>query len=334
MNTKNFKINELFDVETGDYHATKELDPDGVPLISCGDQENGLIGYYDIPEENQYSGTITVAYNGQPLTAKFHPYRFGAKDDVAVLLPKEPMKERTLIYVATVFNQQKWRYSYGRKCFKGKFETLTLSLPATNDGELDTGYITDSFGSLGFELPEKTERDNLESHPDHWEKVTLSTLFTSKTGDFNKLPEEEGDIPTVSRLSENNGIKGYYEPPEGAEIYSAPKITVSTGGKYAAKSFVQFQPFIASDKVVILTPKEDMDIRLMYFVQLMIDRERWRYSYSRSYFADKVAESKISLPMTDTGTVDREYIFQAIMSTPYWNHLEDSLVSEFIIAAA
>lgn len=332
MNTKNFEINELFEVHTGDYHATKELDPGDVPLISCGDADNGLIGFYEIPEENQYSNTITVAYNGQPLTAKYHPYRFGAKDDVAVLVPKTTMSERTLIYVAAVFNQQKWRYSYGRKCFKTKFETLTLTLPATDDGELDTEYIEESFGSLEFDFPDRSDGEDVTSSPDHWEKTKLSTFFTSKTGDFNKLPEDPGEVPTVSRVIENNGIRGYHEPPEGAEIYTPPKITVSTGGANAAKAFVQFQPFIASDKVVILTPTEEMDIRVLYFIQMMIDRERWRYSYSRSYFADKVAESEILLPMTDTGELDTEFIFQTIESTAYWDHLESESVVDVSLA--
>ena len=81
------RIRDIFKVKSGDFHATKELDEGSTPLISCGDSDNGCVGYFDIPRNRIYKRAITVAYNGQPLTVKFHPYEFGAKDDVAVLIP-------------------------------------------------------------------------------------------------------------------------------------------------------------------------------------------------------------------------------------------------------
>jgi hypothetical protein len=115
---KETPVKELFEVRSGDCHATSELGPGKIPLISCGDIGNGLVDYFDIPEEWTYSRAITVAYNGSwPLTTKFHPYRFGAKNDVAVLLPLQPMKDSVMLYAAALLNRLVWRYSYGRKCF-------------------------------------------------------------------------------------------------------------------------------------------------------------------------------------------------------------------------
>jgi hypothetical protein len=124
------KISELFVVESGDYHATKDLSPGAVPLVSCGDTDNGVMGYFDIPEDRIKRGAITVAYNGSwPIMAKFHPYRFGTKDDVAVLVPREKMGNLSLLYVAALLNHMQWRYSYGRKCFKEKLEGVWLPIP-------------------------------------------------------------------------------------------------------------------------------------------------------------------------------------------------------------
>ena len=87
------------------FTRSEELDSGDVPLVSCGDIGNGVIGYFDIPADRQYSHAITVAYNGSwPLTAKFHPYKFGTKDDVAVLIPKTEMSESALLYVAAILN--------------------------------------------------------------------------------------------------------------------------------------------------------------------------------------------------------------------------------------
>ena len=99
------------------YHATSELDYGDTPLVSCGNINHGFIGYYDIAPEKRYSDAITVAYNGQPLTAKFRPYKFGAKDDIGVLTPHMPVGQLALVYVAAMLNSMRWRFPYGRKCF-------------------------------------------------------------------------------------------------------------------------------------------------------------------------------------------------------------------------
>lgn len=130
------KIEKLFKVKSGDYHANDELDPGGIPLIACGETNNGFVGYFDIPKDKIYRRALTVAYNGQPLTTKFHPYRFGAKDDVAVLIPHKEMKDTTLFYIATQINSLKWRYSYGRKCYREKLGNVSIRIPETRvDGE-------------------------------------------------------------------------------------------------------------------------------------------------------------------------------------------------------
>jgi hypothetical protein len=126
-------LGELFHVKSGDFHSTSELDTGNTALISCGETNNGLVGYFDIPEEFAYQHTLTVAYNGQPLTTKFHPYKFGAKDDVAVLLPYQPMQDTTLLYVASQLNSAMWRYSYGRKCFREKLRNVAIFVPIKND---------------------------------------------------------------------------------------------------------------------------------------------------------------------------------------------------------
>lgn len=137
------RVVEIFDVHSGDFHAIKELDPGTVPLISCGDTDNGLVGYYDIPDELIYERCVTVAYNGSwPLLSKFHPYRFGAKDDVAVLIPRTPLNDATLMYVAAFLNRMTWRYSYGRKCFQKKLCNVPIALPTDLAGMIDEAAVS------------------------------------------------------------------------------------------------------------------------------------------------------------------------------------------------
>jgi type I restriction enzyme M protein len=142
VRTSEFAIGQLFEVHSGDFHAVKELDAGKFPLVSCGDTNNGVMGYYDIPPEFLYRDTVTVAYNGSwPLMAKFHPYEFGAKDDVAVLKPLQDQDEAFCVYVAALLNRMTWRYSYGRKCFKQKLESVEIPLPVTLEEVVDLEMI-------------------------------------------------------------------------------------------------------------------------------------------------------------------------------------------------
>jgi hypothetical protein len=155
MRTKEFRVVELFQVQSGDFHAVADLDAGDVPLISCGDFNNGLVDYYDIPPDRQYRNAVTVAYNGSwPLTTKFHPYAFGAKDDVAVLVPRNPMKQSVLMYVAALLNRIIWRYSYGRKCFREKLEGVILDMPVDAHGQVDATVPDQLFDAAYARLSE------------------------------------------------------------------------------------------------------------------------------------------------------------------------------------
>lgn len=317
--TREFSIENLFTVKSGDFHATKELDNGNIPLISCGNFSNGLVGYFDIPENKTYSHTITVAYNGLPLTAKYHPYIFGAKDDVAVLLPKAKVQEKTLLYIASLFNNQSWRYSYGRKCFKRKLTKFSFDLPTTPSGTIDEQHISSLFPSVTDVLPPKNDVKNVEYQCASWKLFKITEFFDLKRGDFHSLSHlDEGDVNTVSRISYNNGVVGHHSPPEKAKLYESGLITVST---VTGEAFVQPDQFIATDNVVVCMPKKPLELAGLFFIALMINRVRWRYSYGRQCYKTKFAEMQIYLPVDKEGKLDESLMANTIRNTPYWSFL-------------
>ena len=103
-------------------------------MVSCGDQNNGIAGYFDV--DRTYQNRLTIALNGSTLATKYHPYIFAAKDDVAVCIPRAPIRLTTQLFVQVMVNRDKWRYSYYRKCYLEKLRRFTVLLP-TIKGELD-----------------------------------------------------------------------------------------------------------------------------------------------------------------------------------------------------
>lgn len=140
---KFFSLREIFeDVEKGYFHASNKLDEGDIALIGCGFLNQGLEGYFDLPEDKIYENAITITGDGSyPLTAFYHTYSFGAKDNVTVCIPKPDMPFSVLFYILFIINNERWRFSYGRKCYSGKLEKLKFSLPIDNNGKLDKKYM-------------------------------------------------------------------------------------------------------------------------------------------------------------------------------------------------
>jgi hypothetical protein len=138
---KTFPLDALFELRPGDYHSLQPKDPGPIPVASCGDFGNGVVGTYDIPPKHVYRDALTIAFNGKPLTTKLHPYEFAAKDDVAVAVPKQPLSPEVLVFIQAALNSERWRFSYYRKCFRAKLGRTLLELPVHPDGSLDVDFM-------------------------------------------------------------------------------------------------------------------------------------------------------------------------------------------------
>jgi type I restriction enzyme M protein len=139
---KRLNLYSIFsDIRTGDFHASSQLDIGGIPLISCKTEktpDHGVEGYFEIPQNKTYKNCVTITCDGdQPSTALYHPFRFAAKDNVLVCIPKPEVKLTTILYAIACLNMERWRFSYGRKCYSNKIEKLTVPFYLKADGSID-----------------------------------------------------------------------------------------------------------------------------------------------------------------------------------------------------
>lgn len=127
---KPFPLTEVFAMEAGEFHNASDLEPGNLPLISCGDRDNGIMAFVSVPDSAIHRDQLTIAFNGDTLTTKYHAYPFAAKDDVAVCTPRSPMRIATKLFIQAMMEREKWRYSYYRKCFMEKLRRQTVELPS------------------------------------------------------------------------------------------------------------------------------------------------------------------------------------------------------------
>ena len=320
------RVDRLFHVRSGDYHAISELAEGRIPLVSCGDINHGLLGHFDIPTKLRYSDAITVAYNGQPLTAKFRPYEFGAKDDIGVLIPHLEVSPLALAYTAWCFNTMRWRFSYGRKCFRDKLCRMYVDIPiktAGGDIAIDDDKIGRWLRSQPLDLrPKVRKKPTRAASSFKWERTRLKEIFRLQRGSFHSLSElGEGTHATVSRTENDNGVTGYFSPPAGSVVYDPGLLTVST---VTGDAFVQAEEFIATDNVIICIPLFDMAIETSYFVAAMINREKWRYGYGRQCYTERLSAMSILVPMKD-GEIDQEAIKKVVQKQEYWSFVRGAI---------
>lgn len=155
--------------------------------------------------------------------------------------------------------------------------------------------------------------------PAAWKKYIVTQLFDLKRGHFHSIANlDPGTYPTISRVSTDNGMVGFFDKPEKAKVWKPGTITVST---VTGDAFIQPVPFIATDNVVMCVPKKEFDdlpLAVLFFIQFMINEVKWRYSYGRQCYQRKFAKTEIVLPVTASGELDRGYMTEQVENTTYW----------------
>jgi type I restriction enzyme M protein len=72
------------------------------------------------------------------------PTAFIPTDNVVLCTPRASYKGlrlTSLFFIQAMLNHIKWRYSYGRQCYKTKYAKTEIILPVKDDGSLDETYM-------------------------------------------------------------------------------------------------------------------------------------------------------------------------------------------------
>jgi len=264
----------------------------------------------------RYKRKVTVAFNGLPLTAKFHPYEFGAKDEIAILKEKEQLQDSTLLFVASLLSMQKWRYSYGRKCFMNKLKSFEIQVPVDKNNRIDEEAISQIITKkIKDYIPKTKPKPSTLIEIKKWKEFLLSDIFQIKNGEFHKTEGlDSGKIPLISCSDSNNGITGYYEL--NSEFIYSKALTVTFDGQPLIIKYHDYA-FSAYDNVGVLLPKERLNTQTLIFIAGLISLQRWRYSYGRKCYQTKINNLTLRLPVKEDNLIDQKAIKEIVLSIPY-----------------
>ena len=161
INTKDwerFFLLDLFDISLakGDLKEGKCL-PGKYPLISSGDKNNGTVCYTngESSEDEKYNSTL---FEGNCITLDMFCNAFYQQNSffavshgrVNILTPKKDVNKYHLLYICTLLNREKYRFSYGRAVYSKDAKKIVIKLPVTQNGDPDWQYMEDYIKSLPY----------------------------------------------------------------------------------------------------------------------------------------------------------------------------------------
>lgn len=323
---KAYKIGDYFDVFTGGDLILRDIDDGTIPVCSHSAENNGVGAYVcNIPGRELFNcqRSICLADRGTfHATVQTKDYYIGTRVKALVLKEFVDIGVMHLLFIATVINNEAYRYSYGRNC-TSRTEDIIIKLPSSSEGEPDWDFMQDYIKSLHHkELSTVNCRESKSDMLDmeSWEEYRLGELFSEiykaeahVKSDMSIIDHfDTGCVMFISRTEENNGCDGYIENDQISGIEDGNAIII---GDTTATCFYQSDRFVAGDHIIVCRANW-MNKYTALFVRTLLQKERYRYSYGRAYKMDLVKKTTIRLPTKD-GVPDWKFIEKYMKTLPY-----------------
>ena len=206
-----FRIGDIFDIQTGSLLNSSVLTNGGIKRISAKSEDNGVIGTYDtlnISEARHYENFISVNFFGDVF---YHPYLASVEMKVHVVKFKKcealAFKEIEFtnysgLYISScIKNILRGKFGYGNqlsssKLRDGKFKILLPTL----GGEINFSFMEKFIEELERERVEELERERVEELDAYLRATGLKN--------YELTQSEKSALAKFDEFSQRGGSKG------------------------------------------------------------------------------------------------------------------------------
>lgn len=144
---RSFKYGDIFEIKkaTGPKISEVKKTEGRIPYISATAENNGIAHYGDFAPTAK-GNCLTVGHLGDCF---YQPSDF-AGTNVTILSPKFELNPARAMFLISLINANKFKYSYGRVIGISRLKEETISLPVTEDGQPDWQLMEDYINSLPY----------------------------------------------------------------------------------------------------------------------------------------------------------------------------------------
>lgn len=351
LNSRNyaeFKVSDLFVIKYGvnlELNACSECekdDSDAVNFVARTAENNGVSAYVSRIDNvaPQKAGLISVAGGGSVLSTFLQNEPFYSGRDLFTLESKDCISDEAKMFIITVLEQNKYKYSYGRQANK-TLPDILLKLPIDEDGRPDYQFMEDYIKSLHHKpLTTKNPTSKVPAlQTQDWKEFIYTDIFKLKGGFYNKKPEHsvDGNVPFLASTDSNNGVTEYYSLEDikqwdkvGEEdntldkkLFEGNCIAVTVNGS-VCNAYYQSDTFTCSHDITALyLKKHKLNPYIATFLCAVIMKEKYRWSYGRKpHDVKKFGRSIIKLPVDADGKPDWHFMEDYIKALPYGDRIE------------
>lgn len=349
-----FRVGDLFPPQKCKCsNATEFLeDGDEIAYIGAKKSDNGVMRYVKRDEKLVSRGNCLVFIGDGQGSVGYTIYQ-----------PADFIGSTTLIagynlhlnpynaaFLVSILDQERFRYSFGRKFKKEIVANTKIQLPAV---KLDSGEYEPDWQYMETfvkdqiipQLPKKAQKVWLQKYDtkplqemkpklnkDEWKWFVYEKLFDIKKGKrLTQADMIEGQIRYIGAIDSNNGLSAYIG--NNSQLHNGNTITVSYNGSIGY-AFYQDEKFWATDDVNVLYPKFSLNRYIAIFLCTIIQQEQYRFCYGRKWDLEMMKKSRMKLPAirNEKGEYEPDWQFMEdyIKSLPYSRNLEPSKPDEVV----
>lgn len=243
----------------------------------------------------------------------------------------EHLNEKTGLFIVTVLDLERYRYSFGRK-YKPNLTKAKIKLPATPEGKPDWAFMENYIDSLGYKpiTTNVSHTDTLKLCPSEWKEFYLHRILKAEMGNGIDAVLTTSDNPKynyVSRDSNGNGVVGFVDEIEGELPFPAGAMSLALGGSFLGSCFVQTKPFYTAQNVAVLQEKVPLSIYVKLFLATLIRNEcKTKYlAFGRELNAHFRKDFSLKLPVKRDSNgivIDTSLQFSDEGYIPDWEWME------------
>lgn len=146
---KYFDLIDYFKMYAGKYYPSDSYSSGSTPLVTSGNNNNGVKDFTNIPPA---FNTVCLTIGKISASTFVQDMPFVASSDVTILIPKDKSKFNVAIglFIATVINQEAYKWSYGRQIRLEDSKKLSVKLPSDRNGNPDWQFMEYYIKSLPY----------------------------------------------------------------------------------------------------------------------------------------------------------------------------------------
>lgn len=313
-------LSEIFDVRRGKRLTKEDRIKGQLPFVTAGENNNGIAEFVDNDLEI-FENKLSIDMFGNCF---YHSYRFGCDDNILVLFPKINFNENFLLFIATLINQDRFRYRFGRQYRQKDFKKQIIKLPFDSNGQIDIESIDKFMNEFKMRERESIYANNkislnvISLDINSWQEFKMIEIFEDIIrGRRLKSEDREHNIDRgltlyFSASELDNGLTDKISNP----LFKQKEALIYTT---FGDCFYVENEFTTSDEINIFKHSK-MDKYSALFIATIINQNKYRYRFGRKAFFNKFENEIIKLP-SKNGIPDWKFMSDYIISLSYSKYI-------------